>query len=190
VPAWRQASHLRRACGKRACHPGARGAYHLAATPPGRNDLPEVDSSRAHAIAVRLLWRAREPDGTLLLAHVRRVVARTPPEAHAVAWLHEVLETGAITEQELLAEGLTSDELRALRLLTRSGGSRSDSVYLEHLELIARAAGLSGHLARLVKLADLADRRSHPRRRPDGWAPPYARGYRLLREAEIAQTAG
>jgi hypothetical protein len=146
----------------------------------------KVDTSCAHAIAVRLLSRAREPDGTLLLAHVRRVVAGTPPEAHVVAWLHEVLETGAITEQELLAEGLTSDELRALRLLTRSGGSRSDSVYLEHLELIARAAGLSGHLARLVKLADLQDRRSHPRRRPDGWSPPYARGYRLLREAEIA----
>ena len=151
---------------------------------------PDVDTSRAHAIAVRLLSRTREPDGTPLLAHVRRVVAGTPPEAHAVAWLHEVLATGAITEQELLADGLTSDELRALRLLTRSGASRSDSVYLEHLELIARAAGHSGHLARLVKLADLADRRTNPRRRPDGWAPPYARGYRLLLEAELTQAAG
>jgi hypothetical protein len=149
----------------------------------------DVDTSHAHAIAVRLLTRVREPDGTLLLAHVRRVVARTPPEAHVVAWLHEVLESGAITEQDLLAEGLSSDELRALRLLTRTGGSRSDRVYLEHLELIARAAGLSGHLARLVKLADLEDRRRHPRRRPDGWAPPYARGQRMLIDAELARAA-
>jgi hypothetical protein len=149
-----------------------------------------VDISHAHAIAARLLVRVQEPDGTPLLAHVRRVVARTPPEARVVAWLHEVLETGAITEQELLSEGLTSDELRALRLLTRSGGSRSDSVYLEHLNLIARAAGHSGHLARLVKLADLADRSAHPRRRPDGWAPPYARGQRMLLDAETAQATG
>jgi len=130
--------------------------------------------------------RVREPDGTPLLAHVRRVVAGTPPEAHVVAWLHEVLETGAITEQQLLADGLSSDELRALRLLTRSAGSRSDRIYLEHLKLIARAAGPSGHLARLVKLADLEDRRAHPRRRPDGWAPPYARGQRMLQQAQAA----
>jgi hypothetical protein len=149
-----------------------------------------VETSHAHAIAVRLLMRVQEPDGTPLLAHVRRVVARTPPEARVVAWLHEVLETGAITEQELLSEGLTSDELRALRLLTRPGGSRSDTVYLEHLNLIARAAGHSGHLARLVKLADLADRSAHPRRRPDGWAPPYALGQRMLLEAETAQATG
>jgi hypothetical protein len=149
-----------------------------------------VETSRANAIAVRLLSRVREPDGSPLLEHVRRVVARTPPEARVVAWLHEVLETGAITEQELLSEGLSSEELRALRLLTRSGGSRSDTVYLEHLNLIARAAGHSGHLARLVKLADLADRRAHPRRRPDGWAPPYARGQRMLLEAELAEAAG
>jgi hypothetical protein len=54
-------------------------------------------------------------------------------------------------------------------------------VYLAHLRLIARAAGCSGHLARLVKTADLEDRCRHPRLRADGWSPAYARGLVLLR---------
>jgi hypothetical protein len=142
-----------------------------------------MESSWARAIAEGLLADVREPDGTPLLRHVRRVVAATPPEAHTVAWLHEVLETGAITEQRLLRDGLSDDELRALRLLRRTGDSPSDRAYLAHLELIARAAGVSGHLARVVKLADLADRRRHPQLRSDGWTPPYDRGRRRLLEA-------
>jgi hypothetical protein len=137
----------------------------------------------ARAIAERLLAGVREPGGPPLLAHVRRVAAATPPEARAVAWLHEVLETGTVSEQELLTDGLSSDELRALRLLTRPGRSHSDTAYLAHLELIARAAGHSGELARLVKLADLADRRRHPLIRSDGWAPPYALGHERLLQA-------
>jgi hypothetical protein len=142
-----------------------------------------MESARARTIAERLLAGIREPSGTLLLAHVRRVAAAAPPEARAVAWLHELLETGTVTEQELLADGLSSEELRALRLLTRPGRSHSDSAYLAHLELIARAAGHSGELARLVKLADLADRQLHPIVRADGWAPPYALGHRRLLQA-------
>jgi hypothetical protein len=139
--------------------------------------------ARAREIAERLHLCDREPDGTSLLAHIRRVVAATPADAEPVAWLHEALETGRISEQELLIHGLGLDELRALRLLSRPGGSRSDSVYLSHLELIVRAAGRSGELARSVKIADLTDRGLHPRVRPDGWSPPYARGLRLLLDA-------
>jgi hypothetical protein len=137
-----------------------------------------VDAVRARAIA-RRLHAGDEP----LLWHLRRVASRTPPEARAVAWLHEALESASISEQELLAEGLTSDELRALRLLTRTSDSRSDLVYLAHVELIAQAAGGSGELARVVTLADLEDRRIHPRVRADGWTPPYERGLARLQEA-------
>src|SRR6266480_5835866 len=49
----------------------------------------------------------------------------------------------------------------------------SDVVYLSHVELIARADGTAGRLARTVKLADLQDRRRRPRVRPDGWSPSY-----------------
>jgi hypothetical protein len=105
-----------------------------------------------------------------------------PAEARTVAWLHEALEWTAVAEQELLANGLTNDELRALRLLHCTHDSHSDRDYLAHLYLIARAAGSSGGLARLVKIADLEDRSLHPRVRPDGWLPPYARGLDLLRD--------
>jgi hypothetical protein len=101
-------------------------------------------------------------------------------DAQVVAWLHEVLEWTVVAEHQLLSEGLESDELRALRLLSRADDLRSDGVYLAHVGLIARAAGRAGRLARLVKIADLQDRCLHPHVRADGWSPPYARGLALL----------
>lgn len=58
-----------------------------------------------------------------------------------VAWLHEALEYGSASEEAMLAEGLSLGELRALRLLTRDKGSRPNTRYLAHVELIARASG-------------------------------------------------
>jgi hypothetical protein len=139
-----------------------------------------MDPARARACAEMLHADECEPDGTPLLDHVRRVVQMVPAEARAVAWLHEALESPGVTEQELLTEGLTRDELRALRLLLRTSDARSREVYLAHVELIAGGSGRSGHLARTVKIADLEDRCLHPRVRPDGWSPPYADGLDLL----------
>ena len=139
-----------------------------------------METERARAIAERLHAGDREEDGTPVIRHMQREV---PEEARAVAWLHEVLEWTDVTERDLLVAGLTSDELRALRLLNRTTDSRSDSRYLAHLELIARANGRSGHLARVVKTADLKDRCLHPHVRRDGWSPPYARALKLLLEA-------
>jgi hypothetical protein len=136
--------------------------------------------TRARAIAERAHWRDRDPDGTPVLDHIRRVVAATPADAQTVAWLHESLETGHVSEHQLLREGLDDDELRALRLLSRRGWSHSDPIYLAHLELVVRAAGRAGRLARAVKIADLTDRCRHPRVRSDGWAPPYRLGLRRL----------
>jgi hypothetical protein len=142
-----------------------------------------METRRARLIAERLHADDREEDGMPLLWHVRRVARTTPPEARSVAWLHEVLEFTTISEQELLEDGLTGDELRAIRLLNRTGDTRSPGVYLAHIELIACATGLSGHLARMVKIADLEDRCLRPRVRPDGWSPPYALARQRLRQA-------
>ena len=76
--------------------------------------------------------------------------------------------------------GLTDEELRALRLLTRSTESRSEAGYLAHIDLIARSSGSGGDLARTVKRVDLEDRMQHPRRRADGWHPPYQLALELL----------
>jgi hypothetical protein len=133
-----------------------------------------MDPAHARALAEMVHAEDRDEHGTRTLPHVRRVAQIVPAEARAVAWLHEALDSTAVTEEELLMEGLTTDELRALRLLHLTSHARSDRVYLAHLELIGRAAGRSGRLARMVKIADLADRCLHPRVRPDGWSPPYA----------------
>jgi hypothetical protein len=158
-------------------------AYPLSATVAPWHDRVTMETRQARAIAERLLLGGREEDGTPVIRHVQRVACTVPEEARAVAWLHEVLEWTDTTERELLIAGLTSDELRALRLLNRTTDSRSDGRYLAHLELIARAAGSSGRLARIVKTADLEDRCLHPHVRRDGWSPPYARGLQLLLEA-------
>ena len=97
-----------------------------------------------------------------------------------MAWLHEVFERTAIREQDLLASGLTDEELRALRHLTRPIESRSEAAYLAHIDLIARSSGSGGDLARAVKRVDLEDRLQHPRRRADGWHPSYQLALELL----------
>jgi hypothetical protein len=145
-----------------------------------------IDPKRAMAIARRLHAGHREEDGSPVLRHIARVARATPAEGRAVAWLHEALESGVVTEHWLLAEGLADDELRALRLLARMTDTRSERVYLAHVELVARAAGHSGALARLVKIADLEDRCRHPRVRADGWAPPYERALGRLRDLDDA----
>lgn len=138
------------------------------------------------AIARPLHAGHREEGGSPVLRHIGRVARATPAAARAVAWLHEALESGVVTEHELLVEGLGDDELRALRLLARTTDTRSERVYLAHVDLIARAAGYSGELARLVKIADLEDRCRHPRVHPDGWSPPYERAIGRLRDLDDA----
>jgi hypothetical protein len=154
----------------------------LATLGAARHD-PAMDPDSARVLAERLHSQDREADGTPLLAHIRHVAAAVPEDARAVAWLHEVLAWTLVSERELLIAGIDSDELRALRLLTRTTESRFDPHYLEHLELIAHAAGRSGRLAREVKIADLEDRVAHSYARHDGWSPPYEAGLRRLRAA-------
>jgi hypothetical protein len=146
-----------------------------------------MEIEHARLLAERLHADDYEEDGTALLEHIRRVVCRVDADVQVVAWLHEVLEWTVVAEPELLGEGLDSDELRALRLLYRADDARSGGVYLAHVGLIARAAGRSGRLARLVKIADLQDRCMHPRVRADGWSPPYPRGLALLTDHDTGR---
>jgi hypothetical protein len=146
-----------------------------------------MQTERARLLAESLHAHAREEDGTALLEHVRRVALRVDVDVQAVAWLHEVLGWTAVAEDELLREGLDTDELRALRLMHRAHNARSDAIYLAHQDLIARATGRSGRLARLAQIANLQDRCLHPRVRTDGWSPPYARGLALLKHHGAAR---
>ena len=145
----------------------------------------DVDAARAIARAAHR--SDRPPVDDALLGHIERVAAAVPDWARTVAWLHEILEQGAMPEQDLLDQGLSDDELRALRLLSRAD-SCSDVAYLGHISLIARAGGASGRLARAVKRADLEDRRRHPRARPNGWSPPYGTALQILKSLARRET--
>ena len=142
-----------------------------------------MNADRAQTLAEALHHGQVDAAGTPLIAHVRRIAAAVPGDARVVAWLHEALEHTSISEEELLSKGLSRDELRALRLLTRDTNSRSPTRYLAHVEMIARASGAGADTARSVKRADLADRALNPPIRSDGWSPPYALGLEILRRA-------
>ena len=107
-----------------------------------------IGAERARALAEALHQGQRGPGGEPLIDHVRRVAAAVPRDARVVAWLHEVLEYTSISEHALLAEGLSREGLRALRLLTRHRHSRSDTIYLAHVEMIRRASGPGADIAR------------------------------------------
>lgn len=124
---------------------------------------------------------ARDRRGVPLILHIRRVAASVPRGARVVAWLHEVFAYTSISEAALLADGLSDDELRALRLLARGEDARSTSIYLAHLELIACAIGPGANIAQTVKRADLADRARDAATRTDGWSPPYELSLEMLR---------
>ena len=142
---------------------------------------------RARRIAERAHRGSVEPTGEPVIAHISRVAQASPPFARPVAWLHEVFEYSSIQEEELLAGGLTEEELRALRLLSRPSESRSEASYLAHTDRIARSAGQGGDIARAVRRADLEDRMQHPRRRADGWHPPYQLALEHLLAAGVSE---
>ena len=148
---------------------------------PERPAARTLDADRAAALAARLHRGQRDGTGALLIDHVARVAAAVPADACVAAWLHEAFEYTPMSEEELLAEGVSSDELRALRLLTRDRTSRSATRYLGHIRLIADAVGPGADIARQVKRADLVDRAAHPTGAGGGWSPPYALGLEILR---------
>jgi (p)ppGpp synthase/HD superfamily hydrolase len=85
------------------------------------------------------------------LLHVLQVTVSVAAEARVVAALHDVLEDSDLTADDLLEMGLSEVELEAVLLLTRP----EDDPYDEYIERIVTAEGEAGHLARIVKMADL-----------------------------------
>ena len=140
-----------------------------------------LDEDHARSLAARLHRGQRDGAGAPLIDHVARVAAAVTSDARVAAWLHEVFEYTPTSEEDLLAEGVSTEELRALRLLTRDRASRSSTRYLGHVRLIADAVGPGADIARQVKHADLVDRAAHPTGVGGGWSPPYALGLEILR---------
>ena len=119
----------------------------------GHSEAQLISPEAADALAARLLGDLRTRMDGLHIAHARRVAARVRKIADdrivAVALLHDVVEKGRISRDELLA--LTGDArlVELVEVLTRNDGE-SDEDYL------SRCAG--DPVALLVKRADLADK--------------------------------
>lgn len=87
--------------------------------------------------------------------HLQRVAERvSSDDAKAVAWLHDILEDTAVTEHDLVGHGISRYVIDAVVLLTRKPNQSPEAYYRPIAE---------NHLARVVKLADIADN-SDPRR--------------------------
>jgi len=105
-----------------------------------------------------------------------------PAEAVSVAWLHDALERAEVSEESLLAAGLSAQERAALRLLTHRdvAEERDDATFLSHVRIIAATPGGAGRIARAVKQADMEDRMRMPRDPGAAWQPPYREALDLL----------
>jgi hypothetical protein len=118
-----------------------------------------MDAGRARALAETLHRGQIDAGGVTLIEHVPRVAVAVVPEARVVAWLHEALEYTSVSEEALLAQGLTTNELRAIRLMTHVNLARSDTNYLAHVEMLTRANGAGARLAiSLAHVGELQER--------------------------------
>ncbi|MDD1015745.1 GTP pyrophosphokinase [Pseudomonas rubra] len=104
---------------------------------------------RAIAVAARAHEGQHDKGGAAYILHPLRVMLRvSTPEQRIVAVLHDVLEDSPLTLSDLAREGFALKILAAVQALSR----RDDESYQDFVVRL-------GHdpLARVVKLADLAD---------------------------------
>lgn len=139
----------------------------------------------ADVLAARSAEGQRDRHDEPLAQHLERVAAAVPKDARRVALLHEALQRGTASVDELLFAGLSTTEIAALRLLTRAPGESFEL----HVLTIAHAPGPEGDLARRVAVADIDDHLAHQtERRPAVGTPPYRWARRHL-EIALARTA-
>jgi hypothetical protein len=127
-----------------------------------------VEPGIAHSIASRHHVGQRGRFGDSVIDHVERAAAAVLPYGRATALLHDLFELCPTVGPRLRAEDLSRIEREALDLLTHA----PSEPYEAYVRRIADAPGPAGLLARIVKLADLADHLARPAIPAD--APPYA----------------
>jgi (p)ppGpp synthase/HD superfamily hydrolase len=103
--------------------------------------------------------------GRPYIEHPERVAASVPIDCAPAALLHDVVEDTPLTIPDLVAAGFNDATIAAVDALTR----RTDEPYKAY---IARCA--ANRIARIVKLADIADNRN-----PERVAEAKARGARV-----------
>ena len=132
------------------------------------NDRPEMIARKAHEFqkdksgAAYIQHPARVAQNAKMLASFLGLQKSEVELAQSIAWLHDVIEDsasepfGQVTAEDLLNWGISEEIVGSVKLLTRVKGERDKSAYYIRL--------LDNPLARLVKIADIADNRNLERR--------------------------
>lgn len=140
------------------------------------NQLLELPlSERPQALAELVHEFQKDKSGAKYIVHPRRVAENSrllarllnldrsySDSAVAIAWLHDVIEDsedqpfGAVTATNLEELGISVEIIAAVLLLTRVPGERDKDAYYHRIN--------ENNLARLVKIADIADNRNLERR--------------------------
>jgi hypothetical protein len=119
--------------------------------PPAGRDVITTDA--AHALAVKAHGETRNKSGARFIDHVRRVAARLghdpDPDALLAALLHDTVEKGTATWDELRAAGVEPRLMEIVDALTERDGEP------EH-EYLARCA--ADPLALRIKRIDIEDK--------------------------------
>ena len=114
--------------------------------------------ARADALAARIHAGQTDKGGHPYIEHPRRVaraVEAEGEEAVIAALLHDVVEDGGLSVDELRAAGMPETSIAAIVAVTKQADEHgSDEGYRRFIERIATSGS---RLAIVVKLADLAD---------------------------------
>lgn len=115
----------------------------------GRTARSEVVAS---SIAERVHATQKRRTGEPYMSHIKEVVdGVSSPEARMVAYLHDTMEDGGITSEQLRAEGIPERVIKAVNALTRPPPAEQKMTYQEYIEQIVKP----NELARQVKISDL-----------------------------------
>jgi len=110
---------------------------------------PEEMIDKAATFAARVHAHQTRKDGTPYYAHCVRVAIRVPDKlTGAIALLHDTVEDTDTTLDDLRDLGFTNEVVDAVDALSRRPGEK-------YMDFIYRCK--QNHLARTVKLADIAD---------------------------------
>ena len=104
---------------------------------------------RAQSLAAKVHASQKDKGGNPYMNHIEEVAARMKSvEAKTVAYLHDVLEDTATTEDDLKKEGFPTEIIEAVKTLTKD----EDETYEEFIKRVGK-----NPLATKVKLSDLAN---------------------------------
>jgi (p)ppGpp synthase/HD superfamily hydrolase len=137
----------------RASSEDSRARERLRAEVNQRADDLLVQTRTAATIAERVHGdQQKRRDGSPYMNHIREVVAGvTTPEARIAAYLHDTMEDGGITVEQLRAEGISEPVIEAVKALTMPPPAERGMSYQEHIERIVKP----NRIATEVKIADL-----------------------------------